>query len=318
MSARKYWLVVTLRTAHLRLLFVAALALQPMSAGAQNIPTFSVSITDSSEVVEQVGTTRRLTRADIEARNARTLDEALRLLPGIYVRTGGDGTPRIDVRGFRSRHVLLLIDGVQVNSTADGQFDPARISTRAIREIKVSYGTSSVLYGDNAMAGVIEITTIDDKPDASLDVSGGTPDQKGVGGRFSRTVGKWSLTAAATGYSTEGFRLPGSFAPTPLEDGDRRQNSDRDRGDVRGALGYRPSSSVSIASEWFFGSGSYGIPGGTVADTSDIFAQQPRFERVEDYRSASGQVSVVIAPMATVQHPRLGIQEQTARGSRAV
>jgi hypothetical protein len=33
-----------------------------------------------------------------------------------------------------------------------------------------------------------------------------------------------------------------------------------------------------------------------VADTSDIFAQQPRFERVEDYRSASGQVSVVAAP----------------------
>jgi outer membrane cobalamin receptor len=267
-----------------------------MSAGAQNIPTFSVSITEPSEVVEQVGTTRRLTRADIEARNARTLDEALKLLPGIYVRTGGDGTPRIDMRGFRSRHVLLLIDGVQINSTADGQFDPARISTRAIREIKVSYGTSSVLYGDNAMAGVIEITTIDDKPDASLDVSGGTPDQQGVGGRFSRTMGKWSVTAAATGYSTDGFRLPDSFTPTPLEDGDRRQNSDRDRGDVRGALAYRPSSSVSIASEWFFGSGSYGIPGGTVADTGDIFAQQPRFERVEDYRAASGQVSVVMAP----------------------
>ena len=142
------------------------------------------------EVVELVGTTRRITRADIDARNARTLDEALRLLPGVYVRTGGDGTPRIDVRGFRSRHVLLLINGVQVNSTADGQFDPARISTKAIREIKVSYGSSSVLYGDNAMAGVIEITTVDDKPEASLEVSGGTPDQKGVGGRYSGTMGE--------------------------------------------------------------------------------------------------------------------------------
>lgn len=287
---------MTPRTAQWGPVLVGVLALQPISARAQTIPTFSVSITEPSEVVEQVGTTRRLTRADIEARNARTLDEALKLLPGIHVRTGGDGTPRIDMRGFRSRHVLLLIDGVQVNSTADGQFDPARISTQAIREIKVSYGTSSVLYGDNAMAGVIEITTIDDKPDASFDVSGGTPEQQGVGGRFSRTMGKWSVMAAATGYSTDGFHLPDSFTPTPLEDGDRRQNSDRDRGDVRGALAYRPSSSVSIASEWFFGSGSYGIPGSTVADTSDIFAQQPRFERVEDYRAASGQVSVVVAP----------------------
>ena len=114
------------------------LVLQPLSAAAQSIPVFSVSITEPSEIVEQVGTTRRVTRADMEARNARTLDEALRLLPGVYVRTGGDGTPRIDVRGFRSRHVLLLINGVQVNSSVDGQFDPARISTKAIREIKVS------------------------------------------------------------------------------------------------------------------------------------------------------------------------------------
>jgi outer membrane receptor protein involved in Fe transport len=53
---------------------------------------------------------------------------------------------------------------------------------------------------------------------------------------------------------------------------------------------------VSIASEWFFGAGSYGIPAGTVADLTDIFAQTPRFERVEDYRAASGQLSVVIAP----------------------
>src|SRR5688572_2168635 len=267
-----------------------------MSAAAQNIPTFSVSITEPTEVVEQVGTTRRITRADIDARNARTLDEALRLLPGVYVRTGGDGTPRIDVRGFRSRHVLLLINGVQVNSTADGQFDPARISTKAVREIKVSYGSSSVLYGDNAMAGVIEITTVDDKPDASLEVSGGTPDQKGVGGRYSGTMGKWSFTGTATGYSTDGFRLPDSFISTPLENGGQRQNSDRDRSDVRGAVAYRPSPAVSISSEWFFGNGSYGVPSGAVADASDIFAQTPRFERVEDYRSASGQVSLIAAP----------------------
>ena len=291
-----------MRTAHLRASAIALLALLPATAGAQNIPTFSVSITEPSEIVEQVGTTRRVTRADIEARNARTLDEALRLLPGVYVRTGGDGTPRIDVRGFRSRHVLLLINGVQVNSTADGQFDPARISTKAIREIKVSYGNSSVLYGDNAMAGVIEITTVDDKPEASLEVSGGTPDQKGVGGRYSATKGKWSFTGTATGYSTDGFRLPGDFVSTPLEDGGRRLNSDRDRADVRGALAYRASSTLSISSEWFFGSGSYGVPSGTVADTSDIFAQTPRFERVEDYRHASGQVSLVAAPAYRVDY----------------
>jgi vitamin B12 transporter len=279
-------------------LLVGALAALPTAAAAaaQAPPTFSVSITEASELVEQVGTTRRIGRAEIEARSARTLDEALRLLPGIYVRTGGDGTPRIDVRGLRSRHVLLLVNGVPANSTVDGQFDPARMTTDAIREIKVSYGSSSVLYGDNAMAAVIEITTLDATPEASVNVSAGTPDQQGIGGRFARTIGNWSLTATATKDDTAGFRLAESFAPTVLEDGGRRQNSDRDRGDLRGALGYRVSPRLSISSEWSFGAGSYGAPGSVISDPSDIFAQTPRFERVEAYRLGSGQLSMVAAP----------------------
>jgi outer membrane cobalamin receptor len=276
--------------------FLLLLAALPRPVAAQTPPHFSVTVTEPSELVEAVGTTRRIGRAEIEARNARTLDDALRLLPGVYVRTGGDGTPRIDVRGFRSRHVLVLINGVPANSTADGQFDPARIPTTSIREIKVSYSSSSVLYGDNAMAAVIEITTVDGDPDATVEVSAGTPDQKGGAGRFARTVGNWSLMAAATAFDTNGFRLPGSFTPTALEDGDRRQNSDRDRRDVRGSLGYRVSPAVSLASEWSIGTGSYGVPGSTIDDPADIFAQTPRFERVEDYRAVSGQVSIDVAP----------------------
>jgi outer membrane cobalamin receptor len=280
----------------IRVLAWLLLAALSVPAAAQTPPHFSVTVTEASELVEEVGTTRRIGREEIEARNARTLEEALRLLPGVYVRTGGDGTPRVDVRGFRSRHVLLLINGVPANSTSDGQFDPARFSTASIREIKVSYTSSSVLYGDNAMAGVIEITTVDGDPDATLEVSAGTPEQKGGGGRFARTVGNWSLAATATAFDTDGFRLPGSFTPTALEDGGRRQNSDRERRDVRGSVGYRFSPAVSLASEWSFGNGSYGVPGSTINDPADIFAQTPRFERVEDYRAASGQVALTLSP----------------------
>ena len=75
---------------------------------------------------------------------------------------------------------------------------------------------------------------------------------------------------------------------------------------------------VSIASEWFFGNGSYGVPGGTSADTSDIFAQTPRFERVEDYRSASGQVSVVAAPWQRFNVRAWVYRNRAARRPRAV
>jgi outer membrane cobalamin receptor len=271
------------------------LAAVPAPALAQTAPppTFSVTVTEPYELVEAVGTTRRIGRAAIEARNARSLDEALRLFPGVYVRTGGDGTPRVDIRGFRSRHVLLLINGVLVNSTADGQFDPARISTDGIREIKVSYGSSSVLYGDNALAAVIEITTIDAADDATLHANAGTPDQAGLGGRFARTRGNWSVAAAASGFSTAGFRLPGAFTPTPQEDGGRRENSGRDRGDLRAAFGYRFSPTVSLATEWSFGAGEYGVPSSTIADPA-IRARPAR------------------------RPARLGLPQRTARGSLAL
>jgi outer membrane receptor for ferrienterochelin and colicin len=120
---------------------------------------FSVSVTEAVDVVEQAGTTRRIGQSEIQRAQARTLDEALRLLPGIFVRVGPEGVPRVDMRGLRARHVLLLIDGVPLTSTDDGQFDPSRIPAAFIREIKVTYGSSSVLYGENAMAGAIEIVT---------------------------------------------------------------------------------------------------------------------------------------------------------------
>jgi outer membrane cobalamin receptor len=252
-----------------------------------------------------------VTRADIEARNARSLDEALRLLPGIHVRTGGDGSPRIDVRGFRSRHVLLLVNGVQVNSTADGQFDPARISTAGIREIKVTYGSSSILYGDNALAAVIEITTMDTGSEAVAEASIGTPDQQEASGRYARSADRWSVSASATAFGTDGYRLPEAFAPRTLEDGGRRENSDRVRNDVRAAFGYRISPGVSLSSEWTFGTGHYGVPGSVINDPADAFAPNPRFERVEDYQSGSGQISTELAPA-----PRINVRAWVYRNAQ--
>ncbi|MCF8096193.1 MAG: Plug domain-containing protein, partial [Desulfobacteraceae bacterium] len=47
--------------------------------------------------------TTTITAADIREAGHRTLDKALRLVPGLYIHTGGAGTPRIDVRGLRTR-----------------------------------------------------------------------------------------------------------------------------------------------------------------------------------------------------------------------
>ncbi len=130
---------VRMKTRALGLIVVCGVA---VDAGAQatsaQSPNFSVTVTESEDVVVQTGTRQTVERADIDRRNARTLNDALTLLPGIRVRSGGDGRPLVDFRGLRSRHVLLLLDGVPLNSTTDGQFDAALIPTESIQAPKTT------------------------------------------------------------------------------------------------------------------------------------------------------------------------------------
>jgi outer membrane receptor for ferrienterochelin and colicin len=109
--------------------------------------------------LEKTGRLRVIPAEELEERGVRTLDEALNLVPGLNVRVGAGGVPRLDIRGLRSRHVLLLLDGIPLNSTYDGQMDPRLIPVEIIKKIKVTYGTGSSLYGTGALGGVINIIT---------------------------------------------------------------------------------------------------------------------------------------------------------------
>lgn len=275
-------------------LFGAAGRVGAGQAAATATPTFTISITEAAELIESVGTTRRLDRGDIELLHARTLDEVLRKLPGIYVRTGGDGAPRLDVRGFRSRHVLLLVDGVPINSTNDGQFDPRQIAMDAVREIKVSYGSSSMLYGDNALAGVIEIIT----DTAAEGVHGGakvgagqTAEREGEG-RVEVGRGPVSLVVSGNAYQTDGFRLAGDFASTANQTAGVRANSDIDRRGVLAKVGYSATNALNLGALVSFTTGSFGLPPITANSATDPFAQQVRFERVNGYDNIAFQTSL--------------------------
>ena len=210
------------------------------------------------------------------------------------------------MRGFRSRHVLLLINGVQVNSTADGQFDPARISTQSIREIKISYGSSSVLYGDNALAAVIEITTVDDRPK--------TP--RGRERRHARSERRWrplrpiggQVVAHIDGHRLRHQRLPASGL-VHANDGRRRRPASEQRPRSRRRPRRHRLSSLARSVDCL-----RVVPGyrqlrctASTISANDIFAQTPRFERVNEYAGVRSGV----AGRATggVQPPRMGLQK---------
>lgn len=105
-----------------------------------------------------------INREQIEAQGARTVDEALRYLPGVLSEgTAGGQLGALSgqfIRGGTSSQTLILLDGRPLNEVGGfGSFDLSNFTTDVVEQIEVLPGGGSVLYGSNAIGGVINIIT---------------------------------------------------------------------------------------------------------------------------------------------------------------
>ena len=83
-----------------------------------------------------------ITDKDIQAQQAETVLQVLRTVPGLdVVQSGSRGnTTSVFIRGSESDHVLVLIDGVEANSTTLGAFNFAHLTTENVERIEVLRG----------------------------------------------------------------------------------------------------------------------------------------------------------------------------------
>jgi len=103
-----------------------------------------------------------ITSKDIQEKNALTVTDALKDAPGIFVdRPKGiaDSSGGIQMRGFGESNILVLYDGVPVNSAYSGSIDWSAIPIDTIDRIEIAKGPASSLYGGRAVGGVINIIT---------------------------------------------------------------------------------------------------------------------------------------------------------------
>ena len=253
-----------------------------------------IVVTEDGQGPEGVGTVREITAAEIEERGARTLDEAIALLPGVVVRTGAQGVPRVDIRGFRSRHIVLLLNGIPMNPSYDGQFDPTFIPVENIAMIKVSYGNASVLYGDNGLAGVINIITKKGRKGLHGSIGGEVGQGERNRGEVTVSAGddNVALFVGASMMDQKGYELSGDFDASEHEDGDLRENSDKRNENVFANLGMFPSDSFQMGMTINYIKAAYGIPPTTIDDTMDPeFGSSLKYERMDDTHGLSGQIS---------------------------
>ena len=115
---------------------------------------------------------------EIEKNQTLSLTELIQKKAGITtIQTGtGISVGSIFIRGAASKNVLYLLDGIKLNNPAHPNlgFNPNLLSLNNIERIEILKGAESVLYGGNALAGVIALYTKKDTPQRKLNYTVGS------------------------------------------------------------------------------------------------------------------------------------------------
>ena len=104
-----------------------------------------------------------VTEEEVQKKGKQTAIDVLREVPGVFIKQNGSpgGSSSIYMRGTNNAHTLIMIDGVRVGDpmAGDGKMSIADLSMDNIEKIEIVRGAQSVLYGSDAIGGVINIIT---------------------------------------------------------------------------------------------------------------------------------------------------------------
>ena len=123
-----------------------------------------------------------ITRDEMRTYGVSTIEEALRLIPGMIVSEKTNGVYDVQMRGLSNipdnnmilyteiTNILVMVDGRIINNYAAGvpSFESLPVSIEDVERIEVVRGAVSALYGPNAVTGVVNIIT--ERPDAAKSV----------------------------------------------------------------------------------------------------------------------------------------------------
>jgi iron complex outermembrane recepter protein len=153
-----------------------------------------------------------ISREDIEASGATNIPDLLRLVPGMDIITSSAYYGAVSSRLYWSvenHHYLVLIDGREANNEIMGltAWEVQPIFLEEIERIEIIRGPGSSLYGANALAGVISITTRAMPKETSgwARLSGGELGYMEAGARLSTRVGNWGFSGSGGGKLSSSY-----------------------------------------------------------------------------------------------------------------
>lgn len=218
--------------------------------------------------------------------NSPSLGDLLEHEPGIAKRSFGPGTARPVVRGFDGDRVLVLQDGTRTGTLSSQSGDHGEpVDPLALERVEVIRGPAILLYGNNAIGGVVNVITDQGKLrqadqdglHGSITGQGGTNNgQAGGSANFHFTRGGWNLRGGGGGLRT------GNYSAPQIGEIDNSQTDMRNARIGGSKVGERGFLSVDFGSQ----TGGYGVP------FANVFEGDPDGEGIHlDWRRYNTRVA---------------------------
>ena len=200
---------------------------------------------------------------DLTAIAAMNMGEAIARIPGVYQSSLGNGIAKPVVRGMQGMRVVTLMNGLRIESQQWGGDHGMGITDLGLGNVEVIKGPASLLYGADALAGVVYFNDQPHAPTGKREIESKTLFQSNTMGvtqrlmyREAREKVRWQLGA---GY--------GNHADYQLPNGRYAQNSRFNEAVLKSVLSFNGKRSVHHV-RYTFSHTTSGIPGHTHDSTA--------------------------------------------------
>ena len=208
---------------------------------ASRIPVPSAAVGSAATVIDG---------DDVDAKQDRTVGEALREVPGVAVsRSGGDGAyTQVRIRGAEANQTLVLIDGIEVGDPANGsEFDFGDLLAGGIERVEVLRGPQSALWGSDAIGGVVNVVTRRGRgaPEISVEAEAGSFGTARGAASFRVGGDRYHAAVHAAGVRTDGVSAASEKRGNGERDGHRNRTVH-----VKAGLSPTPNASFDLVGRW--------------------------------------------------------------------
>jgi iron complex outermembrane receptor protein len=215
-----------------------------------------------------------ITSDDIEQAPSNNIADLIARESGINLRSffGNDKQAVIDIRGMGDTapsNVIVMVDGVRLNSPDLTGADFSSIPLDQVERIEIVRGAGSVIYGDGAVGGVINIITKQGQKESEVSLYTSYGSYATFDGRACYRGSSKNLNLAAIGdyYDSDGYRENGYFQ----------------KKDASVKTGYVLSDSVSLTVAGSLHQDEYGLPGPVCKENKDVRENRVLTDRPHDY-----------------------------------